>query len=355
VLRFSGYFTERIEGGGQVYRIRPVVIYYYLLDDAIMIIEPKTPNSGLEQGRLLSRQQVPHPDGGGFWHWTQLNLGMILSIYGRQFVICDCDPFTKEYLISEGTELNNPLPIPSDPYNLLRRSRAESPSRGSDLRPRSAPPAPPGLRGVVLKFDVLVEGVDGGQPAVSPAVLIYRPEDLTIELRQPSYFDHTEIKKFSPILLRAVRVPLTDTRKSGFVDIGEESEVGDWITPRHLIPPANVNIFGRRVMVIGCDNYTNLFLKDNYGVESTPPMKRVETTKPDESGSSGKTQSDIVPRPIIRRGLLIPKDAAVLRFSAKLDSPEDKEGDRKFIITYHLIDDTFEISELDQIQLLHYL
>ncbi|XP_066988435.1 EF-hand domain-containing protein 1-like [Macrobrachium rosenbergii] len=345
VLRFSGYFAEHIEGGPQVYRIRPVVICYYLLDDAIMVIEPKTPNSGLEQGRLLSRQRVPHPDG-GFWHWTQLNLGMTLSLYGRKFVICDCDPFTKEYLVSEGTELKNPLPIPQDPYNLLRRSRAESPSRGSDLRPRSAPLAPPSLRGVVLKFDTLVEGVDCGQPAVSPAVLLYRPEDLTVELRQPSYFDHTEIKKFSPVILRAVKVPLSDTRKSGFVDIGEESEVGDWIMPRHLIPPANVNIFGRRVMVVGCDDYTSQFLKDFYGVEHSPPMKNVETRKPDESGSSGKTQSDIVPRPKIRRGLLNAKDAAILRFSAKLDSPDGEENDRSFIVTYHLIDDTFEITEL---------
>lgn len=59
--------------------------------------------------------------------------------------------FTQEYLLSEGTELGNPLPIPADPYTMLRQSRAESPSRGSDLRPRSAPRAPPSLRGLLLK------------------------------------------------------------------------------------------------------------------------------------------------------------------------------------------------------------
>ena len=32
----------------------------------------------------------------------------------------------------------------------------------------------------------------------------------------------------------------------GFVNIGEEGEKGEWLLPRHLIPPASVTIFGRR-------------------------------------------------------------------------------------------------------------
>ncbi|XP_069190607.1 EF-hand domain-containing protein 1 isoform X2 [Procambarus clarkii] len=345
VLRFKGYFRERVEGGGEVYRVRPVVISYYLVDDALSVTEPRTPNSGLDQGRLLSRQRVPCP-GGGFWHWTHLNLNMTLSLYGRHFIICDCDPFTKEYLMSEGTELNNPLPIPSDPYTLLRQSRAESPSRASDLRPHSAPPAPPRLKGLVLKFEVMVEDGEGGQPGASPAVLLYRPADLSVELRQPSYFDYTEIKKFSPLILRATKVPRGDTRKASFVDIGEEGEVGDWLTPRHLIPPTTVTIFGRRVMVTGCDNLTQRFLLDNYGIDNIPAMKVIETAKEAEGGSSGKTHSDIVPRPRARPGLLNSQDATVLRFSAKLDSPLETEADRCFILVHHVIDDTLELTEL---------
>ncbi|XP_042233318.1 EF-hand domain-containing protein 1-like [Homarus americanus] len=346
VLRFRGYFTEHVEGGAaQVYRIRPVVICYYLVDDALYVTEPRTPNSGLDQGRLLSRQRVPHPDG-GFWHWTHLNLGMTLSLYGRHFVICDCDPFTKEYLLSEGTQLNNPLPIPTDPYNLLRQSRAESPTRTSDLRPHSAPAVPLRFKGLVLKFDAMVEEVEGRQLRASPAVLLYRPADLTVEMRQPSYFDHTEIKKFSPIILRPVKVPLRDTRRAMFVDIGEEGEVREWLTPRHLIPPTTVTVFGRRVMVTGCDDQTQRFLLDHYGIDNVPPMKIIETTKPDESGSSGKTQSDIVPRPKPRPGLLHSENATVLRFSATLESPLETECDRSFIFTYHVIDDTLELTEL---------
>lgn len=59
----------------------------------------------------------------------------------------------------------------------------------------------------------MVEESEGGRPAASPAVLLYRPEDQTVELRRPSHLDHTEIKKFSPVILRAVKVPKYDTRK----------------------------------------------------------------------------------------------------------------------------------------------
>ncbi|KAK8404151.1 hypothetical protein O3P69_000308 [Scylla paramamosain] len=344
VLRFKGYFTEQVEGGRAVCRVRPVVIYYYLVDDAIAVTEPRTPNSGLDQGRLLNRQQVPHPDG-GFWHWTHLNLGETLTLYGRHYIICDCDPFTKEYLLSEGTELGNPITIPPDPYTLMRQSRIETPHRTSDLRPHSAPPVPPQLRGVLLKFDVMVEEVEDGRSRASPAVLLYRPQDLTVELRQPSYFDYTEIRKFSPIILRAVKVPLRDSSEGGVINIGEEGEKGEWLLPRHLIPPASVTIFGRRVLVTGCDAFTQRFLQDYYGADNIPNMKYVETKKPDESGSSGKTQSDIVPRHRPRRGLLIPQDATVLRFLAKLDSPLGTEADRTFILTYHVVDATLELTE----------
>lgn len=34
----------------------------------------------------------------------------------------------------------------------------------------------------------------------------------------------------------------------------------------------------------------------------------------DERGSSGRTQSDIVPRPLVRRGILDPRDATVSSF-----------------------------------------
>jgi hypothetical protein len=48
VLRFEGYFQESIdESPLENYRIRRVLIYYYLDDDTIHVNEPKTTNSGV--------------------------------------------------------------------------------------------------------------------------------------------------------------------------------------------------------------------------------------------------------------------------------------------------------------------
>lgn len=55
---------------------------------------------------------------------------------------------------------------------------------------------------------MVVEEGDGGAMA---AVLLYRPETLTVELRLPAHLHLPEIKRFSPVLLRPVKVPLRDS------------------------------------------------------------------------------------------------------------------------------------------------
>lgn len=64
VLRFYGYFKESVvESRLENYRIKKVMLYYYLEDKSIMIIEPKEQNSGMPQGSFLKRQMVLKSDG----------------------------------------------------------------------------------------------------------------------------------------------------------------------------------------------------------------------------------------------------------------------------------------------------
>ncbi|XP_071546545.1 uncharacterized protein [Panulirus ornatus] len=100
--------------------------------------------------------------------------------------------------------------------------------------------------------------------------------------------------------------------------------------PRHLIPPTNVTIFGRRVMVTGCDNQTQRYLLNHYGIDNVPSMKVIETTKPDESGSSGRAQSDIVPRPKTRCGLLNLEDATNTELYQTTNMISEMEDPDKF-------------------------
>lgn len=77
------------------YRVRPVVIYYYLEDDSICIIEPTVENSGIPQGKRIKRHQLPKNERGEHYHWKDLNLGMDLNVYGVKYRITQCDTFTK--------------------------------------------------------------------------------------------------------------------------------------------------------------------------------------------------------------------------------------------------------------------
>jgi hypothetical protein len=63
VLRFSGYFEEAVlESTVERKRVRKVHVYYYLEDDSLQVSEPRVDNSGLQQGLLVKRHRIPHPN-----------------------------------------------------------------------------------------------------------------------------------------------------------------------------------------------------------------------------------------------------------------------------------------------------
>ena len=56
MLRFYGYFKESVvESRMENHRVRKLVIFYYLEDRSIQLIEPKQTNSGSPQGIFLKR------------------------------------------------------------------------------------------------------------------------------------------------------------------------------------------------------------------------------------------------------------------------------------------------------------
>ena len=113
VLRFAGYFQESVvESAIENYRLRKCLIYYYLNDETIQVIEPKTENSGMLQGAFLKRQKVPieftttRESVMGqknkdieikYFNWRDFKLGSNIQFYGRVFRITDCDQFTRDF------------------------------------------------------------------------------------------------------------------------------------------------------------------------------------------------------------------------------------------------------------------
>ncbi|VDN59199.1 unnamed protein product [Dracunculus medinensis] len=106
----------------QIHRIRPMKLIYHLTDDSITLNEPVVPNSGMLQGRLITRQRVPKSDnqkGRDYLHWSDLNVGQDVQLFSKTYRLTSCDQFTKNFLEKNGIKLNKEEEIPiSDNANL---------------------------------------------------------------------------------------------------------------------------------------------------------------------------------------------------------------------------------------------
>jgi hypothetical protein len=108
-LQFDAYFQESVvENANENFRIRNCIVYYYLEDDTLHIIEKRLENSGIPQGIFLKRHKVPKPriTPPSYYTWKDLNLRMNLELYGRVFRITDCDDFTRKFFSNEGYALH---------------------------------------------------------------------------------------------------------------------------------------------------------------------------------------------------------------------------------------------------------
>jgi hypothetical protein len=116
VLKFHGYFQEPVvEDPNENFRIRKCIIFYYLDDDTIHIIEPRVENAGVPQGIFLKRHKLPLPnDESIYYSWTDLNCAANFNVYKRIFRIVDCDDFTRRFYANEGYPLNAAESFPDD-------------------------------------------------------------------------------------------------------------------------------------------------------------------------------------------------------------------------------------------------
>lgn len=81
-------------------------------------------NAGYVQGCLLKRGQIPYPHRKNRnWHWSDFNNGVELSFYGVVYKLCNCNSFTRQFLSSQGMEVDIDKPVPEDPYMSARRQQ----------------------------------------------------------------------------------------------------------------------------------------------------------------------------------------------------------------------------------------
>ncbi|VDN18308.1 unnamed protein product [Dibothriocephalus latus] len=80
------------------------------------------------KGTLVKRHRIakPPPNDHLFYTVHDFNVGMDLELYGRKIRLVACDKFTENFLRKLGVRVNEPEPVPEDPYTSLRLGISEA-------------------------------------------------------------------------------------------------------------------------------------------------------------------------------------------------------------------------------------
>ncbi|KAH7828429.1 putative EF-hand domain-containing protein 1 [Monocercomonoides exilis] len=358
VMCFYAYFKEAVhESREEVYRVRNVDILFYLEDDTISVVEHKQNNSGIVQGTFLRRHRVPRderdPDSGCI-ELDDLEVGKDVRIYGRLFHIYDANGSTREYLEKEyGKILSEREPLPSDAH-AKEREKIESHIRVTVRDPDTTTQKFLKYDRQVLRFNAVWNDATmfGEQRFFA---LHYFLSDNTIEI--------VELRKANsgheafPSFVRRQSVP-----RDGVAHLHHSDTAYEPMQPEDLMIGKEVTIFGRTFLLYDCDDFTRRWYQQNMGVTDPMdplPLGAEETSTADrevppylgfgEELDSLATCFHIQPRPWPRDYFkLLVKDKDAFHFLCRIETASPGESERRFVLTFHLSDDTLSIYEPPQ-------
>lgn len=382
-LAFDCYFQEPVfENPNEHYRIRRCKLNFFPEDDTLQVSEHKTDNSGLQQGTLVRRSKVPKGDLHASEHITvnDLNVGAEVTIYGRTYMLTNCDKFTRDFLTKLGVAVPDPVGVPEDPYTTLRATQkaAEMP-----LRPYAKTDKLKQFLdhdGQVLRFYCVWDERDvvaGGEKRFM--VLLYFLADNTIEVKEvrgpnsgrdgpATFLKRCVLPKTVPPVVQ----PGTMTNRTLLNVFPGKNMTGrhiddnlyaghkkdDNYTDKDLEVGAEVNVFGRNILLCDCDDFTRQYYREKFGLEqaaaidvSEPEPPKPTRTLPPHNGI-GTDEDSLVS---VNKLVLQPpkKDfekwfkegPKVLQFKAKMETEDRINQERRFAISFFLADDTLVINE----------
>lgn len=371
VLRFDAYFKQTVHDSTEQYHIRKVRILYFVEDDTISVVEPPIENSGIPQGILIKRQKLPKSSE-EFFGIRDFDVGKNVTFYGKTFRIVSCDHFTQKYMLqNENRQMSPAEPMPIDQY-ILSRSR---PHRIA----RSTPPNDKLRRFLehdrqVLRFFCVWDDRDSMFGELREFVLHYYLVDDSIEVREVQ--KPNQGRDPFPILLRRQRLPKAFTE---LVNLNTGEMVG-W---RDLGVGKTVDVLGRKFLMRACDDYTKQYYKTNLNLPessfaavripelddnvddrvdgSGDPEQQQQQPYPPYNGfgteedSLGSCKYLVLKPPKKDFHKMLENENKVFRFVAVLEEDDGpgfgtdrgtvRPSDRRFVLSYHLSDDTLTLYE----------
>ena len=323
VLRYFGYFKESIvEKELESGRIRLLVLYYYLIDDTISIVD--------------TRQE-----------------GGDIMIYSKVVRIYDADKYTRDFCAANGIILGPKQDLPEDPFikkmttkpklvkdNIMKEYLEYSMGGG---KVKSAKQFLENDR-KVLRYYAKFEGLK--------YIIHYYLSDDTVEIREVNY--NNSGRDPFPLLLTRNKLP-----KKFFIPQPGEEGPTDFYKDSDIEPFMTLWAFNRPFQILGCDEFTADYYLKNYkrnfplgGFEDPPQKEKGRIVIPPYNGFGSEEDSlgnclRLVNQPPKKDYYkYIDNDKLILRFLARLNTKELEDVDRRFLISFFLADDTIQVYEM---------
>jgi len=373
VLRFFAYFQEPVvENPNENFRIRNVVITYFLEDGTMQITEPKVENSGIwPQGPFIKRHRIPKAEG-NFLGPEDLKVGSEVTIYSRTFRVIDADDFTKWFFTEAGMALGEPEEAPVDtfletnvykkesmlkksgyPKDIMEGKEYTELKLGGSRKNHKLEQFLQNDR-KVLRFYAYWDDLTR-YGARQYFVMHYFLSDDTVEINN-NYARNSGRHPYPVFFTRApLELQPTMTHTPGMI-----KPLSPLLKPSDIFVGKTIPVYGRDFFIYDADDATKEFYANYMGhqVESVvvPEEEKVhlQLLYPPHNGFGGDEDSlgsclQLRPKPP-RKDLvkLMTNSDRILRFEAIPENNVPEDMHRKFIIGVFLADDTVAVWEVRQ-------
>eukprot|EP00192_Tetraselmis_astigmatica_P007562 CAMPEP_0117683132 /NCGR_PEP_ID=MMETSP0804-20121206/20178_1 /TAXON_ID=1074897 /ORGANISM="Tetraselmis astigmatica, Strain CCMP880" /LENGTH=777 /DNA_ID=CAMNT_0005493587 /DNA_START=388 /DNA_END=2721 /DNA_ORIENTATION=- len=376
VLRFYAYFQESVpESPLEHSRVRKCTVLFYLEDGTLQILEQREDNSGMPQGSFLRRHRVPRGRSTtSFLDVEDLNVGEELEVYDRVFYLYACDGATRSFLEREGREVMPDGEPKEDQYHIAMKERENMKKMTSEFRKMNKMRIKEetykwlAMDKKVLRFYVSWDDRKNLYGDKMPYILHYYLVDDTVEIAEVEVRNSGRDKY--PIMLKRAPLPkyiysVGARPMSAGTRANTEKKFYHW---HEMEVGKTIYVYGRQMKLFDCDEFTRAWYREHLDKEmpQSLEMQFQEKPQPRETripvdqlriGGEEDTRQNCLslrPKPPKADWLQFQNcSGQVMRFVAWFaEDPRAgftvkhaSDKDRRFVISYFLVDETISIFE----------
>jgi hypothetical protein len=374
VLSFEAYFKEAVVSSAvETFRVRKVRMYYYLEDESMDITEPKVENSGIPQGVFCKRHRIVKPDN-TYVGLDDLRISKDIEIYGRTFRIYDADKATRNWFNERGIDLGPEEEVPRDTFSMKNTNKQENHNKIMYQMKRHMEASLGKMMSLnvdaskkflefdrqVLRFQCVWHNTKYYGESRPFTLHFFLADDCVEVLDVPQANSGRD--QF-PVFLKKQRLP-KDFKKTcpDISKIGVTDQSVQYYKDSDLMIGQEVDVYGRRLLICGCDEFTKQHYLKNYPgkfqesdfdnlLDDDVEQEALSVECPPSTGFGSEEDSlgsflyliPKVPKKDYKKEMQM--DKIKLAFQAKLHNAAPEDKDRRFSISFFRSKDELAIYE----------